>query len=68
MMQLDRQSRWQSWMRMLAVGLGTAQESARSRVPRKWVSVGAIRPLIGALRWPLNATSLNVGRTYEDTE
>jgi hypothetical protein len=30
MMQLDRQSRWQSWMRMLAVGMRSVDEPARS--------------------------------------
>ncbi len=41
MMQLDQQSRWQSWMRMLAVGIRPAQESARSWVPRSGVSHGS---------------------------
>jgi hypothetical protein len=30
MMQLNRQSRWQSWMRMLAVGIRAVDEPARS--------------------------------------
>ena len=36
MMQLDRQSRWQSWMRMLAVGIRTVDEPTRSIGFAKW--------------------------------
>jgi hypothetical protein len=36
MMQLDQQSRWQSWMRMLAVGIRAVDEPARSIDFTKW--------------------------------
>ena len=36
MMQLDRQSRWQSWMRMLAVGIRPVDQPARSIGLAKW--------------------------------
>jgi hypothetical protein len=36
MMQLDRQSRWQSWMRMLAVGIRAVDEPTRSISFTKW--------------------------------
>lgn len=66
MMQFDRQSRWQSWMRMLAVGIRAVDEPAQSIGFTK--KSGAIRPMMGPLPSPLNATPLNVGRTHEDTD
>jgi hypothetical protein len=36
MMPLDRHSRWQSWMRMLAVGIRAVDEPTRSIGFTKW--------------------------------
>jgi hypothetical protein len=38
MMQLDQISRWQSYLRMLAAGIGPAEESVQSWIPRNEVS------------------------------
>jgi hypothetical protein len=47
MMQLDRQSRWQSWMRMLAVGIRAVDEPARSIVVNAHDSYSAYNMMAG---------------------
>jgi hypothetical protein len=70
-MQLDQQSRWQSWMRMLAVDIQSAPESA-SLIGSAGSGVSAWRhaAIEGStlLAAELKATFLNVGRSNENTD
>jgi hypothetical protein len=68
MMQLDQQSRWQSWLRMLAVDIRPVHESPRSTGPtRLGVSDWCHSAMDGSTSIATDATPLNVGRTHEDT-
>lgn len=61
MMQLDQQSRWQSWMRMLAVDIQSVPESASA-----WCQA-AIDGGTSLAAEP-KVTFLNVGRSNENTD
>jgi hypothetical protein len=69
-MQLDHQSKWQSWMRMLAVDIQSAPESA-SLIGATGSGVSAwCQAAIEESTSPaseLKATFLNVGRSNENT-
>ena len=69
MMQLDRQSRWQSWMRMLVVGIRAVDEPARSIGFTKWgVSDWCYSAIDGSTSIAAERYPLNVGRTHEDAD
>jgi hypothetical protein len=69
MMQLDQQSRWQSWMRMLALDIrpmhesATSAGSARLRVSDWCEAAIAQRTLIATERYPLEPR-----KVYEGTD
>lgn len=62
MMQLGQQSRWQSWMRMLALNIRPAHEPRLSTAEFTTLalSIGAGQPLIGTFRLPLDAIQISM--------
>jgi hypothetical protein len=68
MMQPDQQSRWQSWLRMLAADIRPVHESSRSTGPaRLGVSDWCHSAIDGSTSNATAATPPNVGRAHEDT-
>jgi hypothetical protein len=70
-MQLDQKSRWQTWMRMLAVDIQSVPGSASSIGPTgsgvyRWCHTAIEGSTLLAAE--LKATFLNVGRSNENTD